>query len=109
MIPVAPRPTQPAPATDWKRLWRDAVRDPAELLSLLGLTDRVPGLSTEATGQFPLRVPRGFIARMRPGDPHDPLLRQVLPLDEEMRPMPGCDLDAVGDGAAKTATGVIHK
>ena len=109
MIPVAPRPTQPAPATDWKRLWRDAVRDPAELLSLLGLTDRVPGLSTEATGQFPLRVPRGFIARMRPGDPHDPLLRQVLPLDEEMRPMPGFDLDAVGDGAAKTATGVIHK
>jgi L-lysine 2,3-aminomutase len=109
MIPVAPRPTQPAPTTDWKRLWRDAVRDPAELLSLLGLADRVPGLSAEAAGQFPLRVPRGFIARMRTGDPHDPLLRQVLPLDEELRPMPGFDLDAVGDGAAKAATGVIHK
>jgi L-lysine 2,3-aminomutase len=111
MIPAAPLSTQPAPAAgqDWKRLWRDAVRDPAELLALLGLDGQVPALSAGAAAQFPLRVPRGFVARMRPGDPHDPLLRQVLPLDDELRPMPGFDLDAVGDGAAKAATGVIHK
>lgn len=111
MIPVAPLSTQPAPEAgpDWKRLWRDAVRDPVELLVLLGLDGRVPGLSAGAAAQFPLRVPRGFVARMRPGDPHDPLLRQVLPLDDELRPMPGFGLDAVGDGAAKAATGVIHK
>ena len=112
MIPAAspaPHPTPNPSPIDWKRLWRDAVRDPAELLALLGLEGRVPGLSAEAAAQFPLRVPRGFIARMRPGDPHDPLLRQVLPLDQELRPMPGFDLDAVGDGAAKAATGVIHK
>lgn len=111
MIPAAPLSTQPAPAAgqDWKRLWRDAVRDPAELLALLGLEGQVPGLSAGAAAQFPLRVPRGFVARMRPADPHDPLLRQVLPLDDELRPMPGFDLDAVGDGAAKAATGVIHK
>jgi EF-P beta-lysylation protein EpmB len=54
-------------------------------------------------------VPRGFVARMRAGDPHDPLLRQVLPLDEELRPMPGFGLDAVGDGAAKAGRGLIHK
>ena len=112
MIPAAspaPHPTPDPAPIDWKRLWRDAVRDPAELLALLGLEGRVPGLSAEAAAQFPLRVPRGFVARMRPGDPHDPLLRQILPLDEEVRPMPGFDLDAVGDGAAKAATGVIHK
>lgn len=107
MIPAASPAPHPAP--DWKRLWRDAVRDPAELLALLGLEDRVPGLSAEAAAQFPLRVPRGFVARMRHGDPHDPLLRQVMPLDEELKPMPGFGLDAVGDGAAKAATGVIHK
>jgi EF-P beta-lysylation protein EpmB len=111
MIPAAPLPTQPVPATgaDWKRLWRDAIRDPAELLALLGLEGRVPGGSAEAAGQFALRVPRGFVARMRHGDPHDPLLRQVLPLDEELRPMPGFGLDAVGDAAAKAGRGVIHK
>ena len=70
MIPAAPRPTQPAAGTtDWKRLWREAVRDPAELLALLDLTGRVPDLSAAAAAQFPLRVPRGFVARMRPGDP----------------------------------------
>ena len=35
--------------------------------------------------------------RMRHGDPHDPLLRQVLPLDDEDRIVPGFGLDAVGD------------
>jgi L-lysine 2,3-aminomutase len=107
MIPAASPAPHPAP--DWKRLWRDAVRDPQALLALLGLEGRVLGLSTAAAEQFPLRVPRGFVARMRHGDPHDPLLRQILPLDEELRPMPGFGLDAVGDAAARSATGVIHK
>ena len=93
----------------WKRPWREAVRDPRELLALLGLEGRVPGISEAAAAQFPLRVPRGFLARMRHGDPHDPLLRQVLPLDEELRPVPGFSLDAVGDGAARAGHGVIHK
>ena len=114
MIPAASPALQPTPAAtlsgaDWKRLWRDAIRDPRELLGLLGLEGRVPGLSAEAAAQFPLRVPRGFVARMRQGDPHDPLLRQILPLDEELRPMPGFGLDPVGDAEAKAATGVIHK
>lgn len=93
----------------WQQAWREAVRDPRELLALLGLQDLALGVSSEAAAQFPLRVPRGFVARMRHGDPHDPLLRQVLPLDAEMRPVPGFTLDAVGDGAAKAGQGVIHK
>src|SRR5690606_10019267 len=105
----APAVAAPGDATGWKRLWREAVRDPRELLALLGLEGRVPGLSGAAAAQFPLRVPRGFVARMRHGDPHDPLLRQVLPLDDELRPVPGFSLDAVGDGAARAGHGVIHK
>ncbi|KFA21701.1 lysine 2,3-aminomutase, partial [Xanthomonas vasicola pv. musacearum NCPPB 4394] len=66
-------------------------------------------MSDAAAAQFPLRVPRAFVARMRHGDLHDPLLRQVLPLDAEMQPVPGFGLDAVGDAAAKTAAGVIQK
>jgi EF-P beta-lysylation protein EpmB len=102
-------PLQAAPAPRWQQLWREAVRDPRELLGLLGLDPAALALSDEAAAQFPLRVPRGFIARMRRGDPDDPLLRQVLPLDAEMAPMPGFDLDAVGDTAAKAGNGVIRK
>lgn len=111
MIPAAPAAIQPSPIKPpaWQRLWRDAVRDPRELLGLLGLDPVALGVSDAAAAQFALRVPRGFVARMRHGDPHDPLLRQVLPLDAEMRPMPGFSLDAVGDGAAGTGNGVIRK
>ena len=111
MITAAPEPRQPAALVPvrWQKALREAVRDPRELLDLLGLDRLAPRLSDEAMVQFPLRVPRGFVARMRRGDPSDPLLRQVLPLDDEMRPMPGFALDAVGDGAAKTAPGVLQK
>ena len=111
MITAAPEPRQPAALVPvrWQQALREAVRDPRELLDLLGLDRLAPRLSDEAMVQFPLRVPRGFVARMRHGDPSDPLLRQVLPLDDEMRPMPGFGLDAVGDSAAKTAPGVLQK
>lgn len=113
MITVGPTALQPLRARsvgtphDWRQAWRDAVRDPRELLGLLGLDSLVDNLST--TGQFPLRVPRGFVARMRHGDANDPLLRQVLPLDDEDRIVPGFELDAVGDGEARRGGGVIHK
>ncbi len=97
-----------APAR-WQQLWRQAIRDPGELLSRLGLDPAALGVSAEAGAQFALRVPEGFVARMRHGDRNDPLLRQVLPVDEELRYVPGFSLDAVGDGAAKKATGVIQK
>ena len=116
MIPAALSPWQsaaaqpPAPPTArWQQLWRESVRDPRALLAQLGLDGAAMGLSDAAAAQFPLRVPQGFIARMRHGDRHDPLLRQVLPLDDEMRPMPGFSRDAVGDGAAKAGDGVIRK
>src|SRR5690606_1522532 len=112
MITAPALPLQPAPGAAplrWQQLWREAVRDPAELLSLVGLPQLAGRVSGEAAAQFPLRVPRGFVARMRPGDPHDPLLRQVLPLDDEDRVVPGFGHDAVGDLAAGAGTGVIHK
>jgi len=110
MITAQPLAAQPR----WQQLWRDAIRDPRELLALLDLDAHAlslsdMGVSHEAAAQFPLRVPRGFAARMRRGDPHDPLLRQVLPIDAELRAQPGFELDAVGDLAARGATGVIHK
>jgi EF-P beta-lysylation protein EpmB len=106
MIPVPAPARQPA---RWQTLWRDALRDPVELLESLGLSAQAARVSGAANAQFPLRVPRGYVARMRHGDPNDPLLRQVLPLDDEDRVVPGFGLDAVGDAAAKGGTGVIHK
>jgi EF-P beta-lysylation protein EpmB len=96
------------PATDWRELWRQAITDPAELLQAVGLGERSDLLPADDAG-FALRVPRGFVARMRRGDPHDPLLLQVLPRRAEHDQVEGYATDAVGDMAAKAGHGMLHK
>lgn len=96
------------PAADWRELWRNAITDPAELLQAVGLGDRTDLLPPDDAG-FALRVPRGFVARMRQRDPFDPLLLQVLPQRAEHDRAAGYTTDAVGDLAAKTGHGVLHK
>jgi EF-P beta-lysylation protein EpmB len=46
---------------------------------------------------------------MRRGDPRDPLLLQALPQLAELEQAPGFVVDAVGDLAARSAQGVLHK
>jgi EF-P beta-lysylation protein EpmB len=97
----------PPPA--WRRELAGAVTDPAQLLRLLALPEELLGPAAAAARRFPLRVPRGFVARMRPGDPHDPLLRQVLPLGAELAEVAGYGGDPVGDLHAAARPGVLHK
>jgi EF-P beta-lysylation protein EpmB len=105
---ITVKPHSPQIAT-WQSLWRDSIRDPEELLELLGLQGFSGRISHQAQGQFALRVPRGFAAKMRMGDINDPLLRQVLPLHDELLQAPGFSVDAVGDMAARQMPGVLHK
>jgi EF-P beta-lysylation protein EpmB len=62
-----------------------------------------------AAAGFPLFAPLEFIRRMEIGNPRDPLLRQVLPLGEELVDQPGFTTDPVGDLAARSAPGMLHK
>ena len=95
--------------TRWQTEMAEAVRDPGELLTLLELDTRWLEPARRAAAAFPLRVPRPFLARMRKGDPKDPLLRQVLPLEEELRDVPGYGRDPVGDLPSRGARGLLHK
>ena len=94
---------------DWQTALGQAITDPAELLDVLGLGPEWLPAARDAARTFPLRVPRAFVARMRRGDPADPLLRQVLPLAEECLVVEGFGADPVGDLAAHKAPGVLHK
>lgn len=93
----------------WQQELADAIRDPAELLNLLQLDTALLPAARAAGEQFPLRVPRGFVQRMRLGDPQDPLLRQVLPLAAELHTAKDYLSDPVGDLDAMQAGGVLHK
>ncbi|HJT98523.1 MAG TPA: EF-P beta-lysylation protein EpmB, partial [Rhodanobacteraceae bacterium] len=106
MIPAKRLPAQPS---RWQELWREAIVDPRELLEILGLSSRADALLAGGDAGFALRVPRGFVARMRRGDESDPLLAQVLPRAAELGEVPGFTRDAVGDLAARAGRGLLHK
>lgn len=101
--------TAPLETDRWQRELAEAVRDPAELLALLGLVpQQLPALRS-TTGTFPLRVPRYFVGLMRHADPKDPLLAQVLPLALEQDEVKGYRTDPVGDIAAVRQPGMLQK
>lgn len=108
MITASPSARLSRSVSDWRELWRDAITDPLELLQAVGLGERTDLLPPDDAG-FALRVPRGFVGRMRRGDPFDPLLLQVLPQRAEHDQADGYTIDAVGDLAAKAGHGVLHK
>jgi EF-P beta-lysylation protein EpmB len=108
VTPVAAA-SQPAAEPVWQQAMKDAVRDPYELCRLLGLPASLAEKALRGETNFPLFVPRGYLARMRPGDPDDPLLRQVLPRSDEDRPAPGFEDDPVADGHAAWGATLLRK
>jgi EF-P beta-lysylation protein EpmB len=68
----------------------------------------LPAARVAARG-FRLLAPRGYVALMERGNPHDPLLRQVLPLADELRDPPGFTSDPVGDRPALRTPGLLQK
>lgn len=93
----------------WQRELAQAYTRPGDLLRALGLEPHLCDQARAGMREFAFRVPRGFAARMRPGDPDDPLLRQVLPVPAESEQAPGYVNDPVGDLQRMPAPGVLHK
>ena len=106
MIPASHRAGHP---DSWPGAEHDTITDPAELVALLGLDPELLPAARRAAAQFGLRVPRGYVARMRHGDAQDPLLRQVLPLAAELEPREGFTGDPVGDLASGVVPGLLRK
>ncbi len=104
------RDNSPAPvAMSWQQAVRTAIRDVDTLCQRLGLNPANLALASEAARQFPLFVPEAFLRRMQPGNPRDPLLRQVLPLAAEDASPPGFGRDPLHEAAAQPTPGLLHK
>lgn len=104
-------------AESWHRSLADSIRDPHELLQRLDLDRQVttgsdisqPVVAIQASPEFPVMVPESYLRRMEAGDINDPLLRQVLPIDDELRVVAGFSNDAVHDATFREAPGLIKK
>jgi EF-P beta-lysylation protein EpmB len=93
----------------WQQELASAFTDVESLLKYLGLDlSQLPAVRAAAR-KFPLRVPRDYAALIKKGDPDDPLLRQILPLTDELEQVEGFSLDPVGDLNARNAPGMIQK
>ncbi|WP_295401214.1 EF-P beta-lysylation protein EpmB [uncultured Thiocystis sp.] len=94
----------------WKQALAASFTEVAALLDSLGLDGKdFPDLDRTSPLAFRLLVPRAFAALMRPGDPNDPLLRQVLPRVAERAGSDGYVNDPVGDAAADRGHGLLQK
>ena len=93
----------------WQQVQANAIRDPALLWARLQLPMELLPAAQMAAQDFALRVPEPYLARIRPGNIHDPLLRQILPLAEETQAAIGFEADPVADHAAMVAPGILHK
>ena len=92
----------------WQQALSKAFTDLDSLCNYLQLDAKQLNVLEEYR-QFPLKVPLEFAESMTIGDPNDPLLRQVLPLTQELNDQAGFISDPVGDLNALTTEGVIHK
>jgi EF-P beta-lysylation protein EpmB len=96
-------------AKNWQQQLAEAFNNIEDLCRYLHLSpDDLPA-SASAAKDFPLRVPINFATCMEKGNADDPLLRQVLPVKDELLAYPDFSNDPVGDLVAATHTGVLHK
>jgi L-lysine 2,3-aminomutase len=109
MIPATTTGRHPAPPPAWQHELAAAITDPATLARALGLDPGLFPCSGAASELFRLRVPLSFVKRMRPGDPTDPLLRQVMPVAVELAERPGFGPDPLGEASAFKAPGLLQK
>lgn len=97
-----------SPRADWLYELKKSYTRPEDLLSALQLNASTYANDIKARQLFSMRVPRPFVRQMKVGDPHDPLLRQVLPLAEEFTVEPGFSKDPL-DEQTSPANGLLHK
>ena len=91
---------------DWQVAMKRAIRSSNELLRRLGLQQTQ---DSDSISNFPTFVPMEFLRRIEPGNPHDPLLLQVLASPAEQQNVSDTYCDPVGDLDAVVAPGLLHK
>ncbi len=94
---------------NWQQSLMDAVTDPHELIEMLDLDKNLLDDAEKASNLFKLKVPRNYIARMEKGNPNDPLLKQVLPIDAELIATEGFVADPLQEKKFNPLPGLLHK
>lgn len=93
---------------NWLQQLANGISEPEQLLTQLAIDPSPWQSGFKARALFAQRVPQSFVERMEKGNPHDPLLRQVLPLSDEFIIHPGYSTDPLEEQNNSTP-GLLHK
>jgi L-lysine 2,3-aminomutase len=93
----------------WQDELSQLVRSPEELFARLNLDSQLLPAAINAAKAFPVRATESYLARIKPGDPNDPLLRQILPLDAELISPIDYSPDPLHELSANPVPGLVHK
>lgn len=93
----------------WQESLMNAVTDPFELFNLLELDREWLNAALLAGRTFSLKVPRAFINQIKKRDLNDPLLKQVLPVADELLSVPGYSKDPLHEKEFNPVPGLLHK
>ncbi|MBU2896976.1 EF-P beta-lysylation protein EpmB [Vibrio hepatarius] len=93
---------------NWVKQLANGISDPEKLLQILEIDPSPWQRGFAARKLFSQRVPQSFINRMEKGNPFDPLLRQVLPLEEEFEVHTGYSNDPLEE-QDNSIPGLLHK
>lgn len=91
----------------WQKNLNQGFTSIAELLRYLELPLSLGNLLAEK--KFSSRIPLGFAKRMQKGNPHDPLLLQVLATENELEINEEYTIDPLDEGNSNPLRGLIHK
>lgn len=93
--------------SNWQQDLSQGFAHSADLLNYLGISKEESSLFAEQ--QFKTKVPLSFAKRIRKGDMNDPILRQVLAVDQETQIIPGFNEDPLQESVYNPIPGLIHK
>ncbi|CAH0532425.1 L-lysine 2,3-aminomutase [Vibrio stylophorae] len=94
---------------NWLDELAHGVSDPETLLKKLAIPHAQWPNWQAARAQFAQRVPQALIDRMQPGNIDDPILKQVLPIEQELFQSPGFTADPLEEHASNQQAGILHK
>ncbi|MCK5917789.1 MAG: EF-P beta-lysylation protein EpmB [Cocleimonas sp.] len=94
---------------NWQQLLAQAIRDPKALIEYLELPKKPFYDAYQANKNHQLLAPLGYLDKIKKGCWDDPLLKQILPVEDEVVDVKGYVSDPVGDLNASLTSGVLQK
>jgi len=109
IIPIESAKSPQNKPESWKQQLSQAITDPDQLLKILKLDTEKHDHFSVSKQDFSLKAPLAYIHKMKPGDPYDPLLLQIMTQSQEFVTSEGYSEDPVGDLDANQTPGLLHK